>query len=188
MMREIGRSKELSVWLVGLLSLVLVVTGAIFDAVPSSGYPKYSPLIYPSPIPAKTSAALAQCPNPKGLIAFTPLATSHAKRETSQVAVGKLPATKLKTDPSLWSSLATFNSRHASKPTPQFPGKELAKGVPSAPGATIVASSCGKGLIAKTEVIEVLPLNSPGVRTCNDCTADYYYIDRLGHALLYGVF
>jgi hypothetical protein len=188
MMRDIGRSKGLPVWLVGLLSLVLVVTNAIFDAVPSSGSPTYSPLIYPSPIPARTSEALVQCPNPKGLVAFTPIATSQAKRETSQVAVGELPATKLKTDPSLWSSLVKFNSRHASKKTPQFPRQEFNKGVPSAPGSAIVASSCGKNLVAKTEVIDVIPLNSAGVRTCNDCTADYYYIDRRGHALLYGVF
>ena len=188
-MRKFGRSNRLPVCLVGLLSLVLVGTGAIFNAVPSSGSPAFSPLVYPSPIPAKTSAALAQCPNPNGLVAFTPTATSQAVRETSQVAVGELAATKRKTDPSFWSSLATFNSRRASKPTPQFPRKAFIKGVPSAAGAAIVASSCGRGLVAKTEVIDVVPLTSAGVRTnCNDCTAHYYYIDRLGHALLYGVF
>jgi hypothetical protein len=117
------------------------------------------------------------------------MATSLAVRETSQAAVGELPATKLKTDPSFWSSLATFNSRRTIKPTPKFPRQEFIKAVSSAPGATIVAISCGGGLVAMSEVIDVVPLTSAGVRTnCNDCMAHYYYIDRLGRALLYGVF
>lgn len=183
-----GRSQGIPVWLVGLLSLVLVVTGAVFDAIPSSGSPTYSPLIYPSPIPAKASTAMAQCPNPKGLVAFTPSATSQAERETSKVAKGELPATRLKTDSSFWTSLAAFNSRRVSKKTPQFPRQEFIKGVPSGPGSAIVTSSCGRNLVAKTEVIYVIPLNSAGVRTCNDCTVNYYFIDRNGRALFYGIF
>jgi hypothetical protein len=34
----------------------------------------------------------------------------------------------------------------------------------------------------------VIPLNSAGVRTCNDCTVNYYFIDRNGRALFYGIF
>src|SRR5665213_436522 len=155
---------------------------------PSSESPAFSPLVYPSPIPAKTSAALARCPNPKGLVAFTPTAISLAVRETSQIAMGGRPITKIGTDPSFWPSLAALSSGRAEKPTPKFPRQEVIKGVPAAPGATIVTSSCGIGLRAKSEVINVVPLTSATVRAnCNDCTADYYYIDRLGHVLLYQI-
>lgn len=188
MMLRSGRSKGMPVWISGLLSLVLVVTGAILDAAPSFGSATFSPLVYPSPVPAKTSTAMAQCPNPNGLVVFTPTAISQADDETSQVAAGKLPETKLKTDPSFWSSLAAFNLHLASNKTPQFPRQEVFKGVPSGAGDAIISSYCGKGLVAKTEVMEVIPLNAAGVRTCNDCVSNYYYVDRLGHTLFYGVF
>ena len=188
-MRGSKESNRLPVWLAGLLSLVLIGSGATLYIVLSSGSTSFSPVVYPSPIPAKPSSTLTQCPNPKGLVAFTTTAIALAVRETSQMTVGEGSATELETDPSFWSSLATLNSRSTTKSTSQYPRQEVLKGVPSAPGATIVASSCGKDLVLQTEVIFVVPLTSAGVRAnCNACTAQYYYIDRLGHALLYWVF
>lgn len=188
-MRESKELIRLPVWLAGLVSLVLIGSGATLYILLSSGSPSFSLLVYASPLPAKPSSALAQCPNPKGLVAFTTTAIALAVRETSQMTVGGLPATKLETDPSFWSSLATLNSSRTTKSTSQYPRQEVIKGVPSAPGATIVASSCGEDLVLKTEVIFVVPLTSAGVRAnCNDWTAQYYYIDRLGHALLHWVF
>jgi hypothetical protein len=187
-MQRSSRSKGVPVWISGLLSLVLVVTGSTFDASLSYGSATYSPLVYPSPIPAKTSTAMSQCPNPKGLEVFTPIAISQAAHEASQVAAGKLPVTRLMTDPSFWSSLTAFRLHLARNKTPQFPHQEVIKGVPSGPGDAIVSKSCGKGLVAKTEVMEVIPLNAAGVQTCNDCVTNYYFIDRLGHTLFYGVF
>ena len=188
MMARFGRSKVIPVWIGGLLSLVLVVAGAILGAAPSFGSVTFSPLFYPSPVPAKTSTAMAQCPNPKGLIVFTSTAISQADHETSQVAAGKLPVTKLKTDPSFWHSLAAFNLHLASNKTPRFPRQEVIKGALSGPGDATVSSSCGKGLVAKTEVMEVIPLNAAGVRACDDCVTNYYYVDRLGRTLFYWVF
>lgn len=184
-------SVTFNVWrvvLLGLFSLPLLVGGATLDVASSSGTPTYSPLIYPSPVSAASSAALAQCPNPQGLVSFTTRATLRAKWETNQVAVKDLPAAKLATDPSLWSSLASLNSRHDSYPTQNFPRSDLIKVTPITPDATTVETSCGEALIAKTVVIEVIPLNSAGIRTCNDCTVNYYFIDRRDHVLLYGVF
>jgi hypothetical protein len=180
---------RLPVWIAGLVSLALIGSGATLYIFLNSESPSFSLVVYPSPIPARPSSALTQCPNPKGLVAFTPASITLAVRETSQMTVGEQPATKLETDPSFWSSLVTLNSRRTTKSTSQYPRQEVIKGVPSAPGATIVAFSCGKDLVLKTEVIFVVPLTSAGVRAnCNACTAQYYYIDRRGHALLYWVF
>jgi len=176
-------------WLAGLLSLVLVCTGVTLYAVLGSRSVSYSPLIYPSPIPARSSAALTLCPNPKGLVDFTSAEIAVATRDTSLMTAGELPATKFETDSSLWTSLAILNSRHATKPSTQFPGQEVITEAPSGPGAVIVTSACGRGLIAKTKVVNVVLLTSAGAQAnCNDCTAHYYYLDRRGHALLYGVF
>jgi hypothetical protein len=185
----LNRSNRFTFWLAGLLSLVLVCTGVTIYAVLGSRSPSYSPLIYPSPIPAKASAALTQCPNQNGLVDFTSAEVVVATRDTSLMTVGEQPATKFQTDSSLWPSLASLNSRHATKPSTRFPGQEVIVEAPSAPSAEIVASACGKDLITKTKVIDVVLLTSAGVRAnCNDCTAHYYYIDRRGHVLLYGLF
>jgi hypothetical protein len=183
------RSNRFIIWLAGLLSLALAVTGVSLYAVLGSGSPSYSPLIYPSPIPAKASTALTQCPNQNGLVDFTSAEIAVATRDTSLMTVGERPATKFETDSSLWPSLALLNSRHATRPSTRFPGQEVIAQVPSDPGAMIVASACGQGLITKTKVIDVVLLTSAGVRAnCNDCTAHYYFIDRRGHVLLYGLF
>jgi hypothetical protein len=188
-MQRLNRPNRFAIWLAGLLTLVLVGTGGTLYTVLSPGSASFSPLVYPSPIPAKSTAALTQCPNPKGLVDFTSAEIAVATRDTSLMTVGQRPATKLETDSSLWSSLAIFNSRHATQPTLQFPGQEVILDAPSGPGAVIVASACGESLIAKTKVIDVVLLTSAGVRAnCNDCTAQYYFIDRRGHALLYGAF
>jgi len=188
MMRGVEKSNRPPVWLVGLLALVLIGFGTELYTLVNSGPPSFSPLVYASSVPAKPSSALTQCPNPKGLIAFTPITIALAGHETYRMTVRRGAAAKADADPSYWSSLAIRGSGLAGKLTPQFPRQEIIKGVPSAPGAAIVASSCGRGLLAKTVVIDVVPLTSSGVRgNCNDCMAHFYYVDRLGHALLYWV-
>lgn len=183
-MRKSGKMLRLPVRVVGILSIV--VAGTALHTDPSSGSTRYSPSIYPRPVAALTSSTLHECPNPSGLRAFNSTAISQAVREISRVSQGRFPASKLETDPSFWSSLAAFNER-TSKET--YQRQEFIKGVPSAPGATLMRSSCGKSLVTETEVIEAVPLKAAGVRTnCNDCTVHYYFVNRRGYVLLYWVF
>jgi len=177
------------VWVTGVVALVLIVTGATLYVLQSGGPPSFSRVVYPRPVPAKKSSVLTECPNPTGLTAFTTTTSARALRATSQMALGGQRATQQMTDPSFWSSLATLNPRSVVTPSPQYRRQEVVKGIPSAPGASIVAASCGEELLAKTQVIYAMPITSMGARTnCNDCTAHYYFIDRRGHALLYWVF
>ncbi len=166
-----------------------MVTFFLTNAVPSFGSSSLSPLEYPSPIKAMPSSALTPCPNPKGVISFDPRAISRALAETSVFAIKGKSVTRVALDPSAWPYLTNRTWGRTNPPTPNFPKQRIAKGTPSQPGATIVASSCGEGLLKKTEVIDVALVTASGTRAhCNDCVAHFYFIDRRGHSLLYEIF
>jgi hypothetical protein len=98
--------------------------------------------------------------------------------------VGAKPqAERLASDRSFWStlrgsshSLVSLGERYAAQPASGTTG----------PGFIIIGHSCGSQLLRETETVVLVPLQANGQpQNCAACRAHLYYVDRLGHALLY---
>jgi hypothetical protein len=164
-----------------LLVATLLATGTAGAAgAAGNGGPHFSPSIYPTPVAARTGA-LSACPNPRGLEPFTPAAVHRAVRQASGFTGAGVAAERLESDRSFWPQL---------RPGPPL-GRPMADEAQAAsgtigPGHIIIGHSCGTRLLGETETVVLIPLQANGQpQDCLACRAHFYYIDRLGHALLY---
>ena len=175
----------------GLLALVaatLLATGVAASAAASTTGPRVSSSIYPAPVPVVHAGALSSCPNPRGLVPFTPAAVRAAETEAGDYLKASLAAERLVADRSFWSSIQPRTAVSPQAASAQPFAAEPASGA-TGPGHLIIGHSCGARLLDKTETVEIVPLQADGQpQTCLACRANFYYVDRLGHALLYFVY
>jgi hypothetical protein len=171
----------------GLLALVvatLLVAGAAGDAAGAAA--RLSPSVYPAPVPVVHTGALSSCPNPRGLVPFTPTAVRAAAHEASDYLQVSLAAERLVSDRSFWTSIQPRTQGPSSSAEPF--AAEPAIGA-TGPGHLIIGHSCGTRLLDRTETVVIVPLQANGQpQTCLACRASFFYIDRLGHELLYFVY
>ncbi len=168
-----------------LLAAALVTAGTGVGAVAAANQTGtgYSPLIYPSPVAAAHEGALSTCPNPRGLVPFTSSTVRAAAREAGDFGQATRQAERLVSDRSFWSTL------RESGPHPLGQGQhdvaQPASGT-TGPGHLIIGHSCGSRLLRDTETVVLIPLQPDGQpQNCTACRTHLYYVDRLGHALLY---
>lgn len=167
-----------------LLVAALVVAGTGVGAVAAAGRaePHFSPLIYPAPVAAAHDGALPTCPNPRGLVPFTSATVRAAAQEAGDFGRATRQAERLASDRSFWSTLR--------EPGPSLSQGERDAAQPASgttgPGHLIIGYSCGSRLLRDTETVVLVPLQGNGQpQNCAACRAHLYYVDRLGHALLY---
>ena len=174
----------------GFLALVaatLLAVGVAGGAAAAPG-PRVSRSIYPAPVAAVHAGALSTCPNPRGLVPFTAAAVRAAETEASDYLTVSLAAERLVSDRSFWLSIQPRTTGPTQTASDEPSAAEPAKGT-TGPGHLIIGHSCGTRLLGETETVEIVPLQANGQpQTCLACRAHFYYIDRLGHALLYFVY
>jgi hypothetical protein len=172
----------------GLLALVVAALLVVGAQAAADAAARLSPSVYPAPVPVVHTGALSSCPNPRGLVPFTPTAVHAAAFEAGDYLRVSLAAERRASDRSFWSSIQprTAGSRQVSWDGPF--AAEPASGA-TGPGHLIIGHACGAPLLRRTETVEIVPLQADDQpQTCLACRTRLFYIDRLGHALLYFVY
>jgi hypothetical protein len=172
----------------GLLALVVAALLVAGVAAEAGAAPRLSPSVYPTPVPAVHTGALSACPNPHGLVPFTSNAVRAAAAEASAYLRVSLAAERLVSDRSFWSSIQPRTQGPSSAASAEPFAAEPASGA-TGPGHLIIGHSCGTRLLRRTETVVIVPLQADGQpQACLACRTSFFYIDRLGHALLYFVY
>ncbi len=150
----------------------------------STAAQKFPPSLYPSPANSR-GGALSHCPSPAGLTTFGRLATDRALRMASRFNRVSLTFDLHNSDRSWWPTLRQlwrsghFNTSPVTVERRVLPGSRDAY-------ATIVRFSCGRTIVRRSIAITVLPTGQR-FRSCSDCAATLFLIDRRGRPLVYYV-
>lgn len=173
-----------------LLIAVLVTIGIGIGAESAIGSGTNFPsLIYPSPVAGAPHEYLAQCPNPKGLESFSSAAIRQAVAVTKDFSTAGLNMKKSESDPSFWATLSTTKFGPGSNPGFSAFTAQAARALRGGPAYFLIKNSCGAQLIHETQAVVLIPLRSNGQeQSCEACRTGFYFIDRMGHPLLYFTF
>ena len=163
----------------------LAVAAAAFGGTVADASGSFPPSIYPAPVNSR-GGALATCPNPAGLQAFTTAGqVSAVKIARSYLLISE--ATDLRNSDRAWWPQARHvwskrtSSTGATSEVTAIYGSELAS---RSDYAVIVRFSCGQALVSKSLLVGVGPRQTHPPR-CGDCVSQVFLLDRRGHALIY---
>ena len=164
----------------GAAAVLIVATaaaGVASGAAASGGFP---PSIYPQPVHAR-GGAVSPCPNPDGLLPFTPAVSSAAVAAASRYDRVSEAADMSAADRALWPQLRTL--WRTGRPA-KGAASEVVEGsepLDRSGYAVIVRSSCGRSLVSRSLQVTIGPRHE----RCDACRSQLFFLNRRGHALLY---
>ena len=156
-------------------------SGAAVAAVAVDQFPA---AVYPQSVAATPDHALALCPNPSGLVAFSAKARKAAVQAAKAYDRASLAADLRNSDRAWWSNVRKmWASGH--------PGTDVEKRVVLGSGPTAASGlsvfmgpACGASTLAKSLMVTIGPPQSPG-NVCDACRSHLFFVDRAGRPLIY---
>jgi hypothetical protein len=167
--------------------LVSIAAGVAVEgttsSAPISQTTRYVAAIYPSPV-AGSRAFVPECPSPSGLQSFGSSQQTEARQIATEYGNRSLRVDLHVADRTMWSEIRT-RWRTGNHQVEHSLDSVLGV-VPAAHESrrgSWVLSSCGAALVGKSLVVIVGPKNL----LCVACVTEMFFINRLGHPLLYWV-
>jgi hypothetical protein len=145
----------------------------------SSGFP---PWIYPPIVHGR--GAVSSCPSPEGLDPFTASATSAAVESASRYDRVSEAVDLRASDRAWWPQVRAL--WHRGKPAKGAANQVVDGSEPldRSGYAVIARASCGQSLVSRSLEVTIGPRHM----RCDACRSQLWFVDRLGHALLYYVY
>ena len=128
--------------------------------------------------------ALASCPNPYGLRAFSRSSTIAARSVAASYGEVSESVDLAHSDRSWWTSVRQTWARNGWSPEAVLAVKPATRSV----YRSVVARSCGTRLVARSLAIVLGPQRRQGGPQCNACNLTVFLINRLNHPLVYFVY
>ena len=166
-------------WSVGVLLAATTGFGVASAAAASGGFPSS---VFPPPVHGR--GAVSRCPNPEGLVAFTPSVTSAAVASARRYDRISETADLRASDRAWWPQIRTM--WRAAKPETGIENQvvEGSERLGESDYSVIARFSCGQSLVSKSLQVAVGPRHM----RCDACRSQLWFVDRRGHALLYYVY
>lgn len=160
---------------------LLIVAAAAFGGTAAGSSGSFPPSIYPAPVHSR-GGALAACPDPAGLEAFTAAERASAAQIARSYGLVSEASDLGNSDRAWWPQVRSMWRRPRNAV-----GSEAIYG--SGPAsrsdyAVIVRYSCGQALVTKSLTVAVGPRQTHPPY-CGDCISQLFLVDRRGHALIY---
>lgn len=164
---------------VAVLLAAMAGVGVASAAAASGGFPSS---VFPPPVHGRGAVSL--CPNPEGLVPFTPVVTSAAVESARRYDRVSEAADIRASDRAWWPHIRT--TWRTGKPQKGMANQvvEGAEPLGESDYSVIARFSCGQSLVSKSLQIAIGPRHT----RCDACRSQLWFVDRRGHALLYYVY